>query len=75
MNCRECTEFLHDYLAGDLPDSQRRVFEGHLELCPPCVSYLESYRKTLELGALVAEEPAEPLPEALIRAILAARAS
>lgn len=75
MNCRECTDFLQDYLAGDLPENQQRIFEGHLELCPPCLTYLESYRKTLALGALVGEEPAEPMPEALVRAILAARAS
>lgn len=74
MNCEECTEFLLDYLAGDLPEKQQRIFEGHLSLCPQCVIYLESYRKTLALGALVAEEPAEPIPEGLVRAILAARA-
>ena len=75
MNCRECTDFLHDYLSGELPEKQQRVFEGHLELCPPCLTYLESYRKTLALGKLVAEEPADPLPEALVKAILAARSS
>jgi anti-sigma factor RsiW len=74
VNCRECTDFLHDYLAGELPATQQRIFEGHLELCPPCLTYLESYRKTVALGALVTEEPAEPLPEALVTAILAARA-
>jgi anti-sigma factor RsiW len=75
VNCRECTDFLHDYLAGDLPATQQRVFEGHLELCPPCLTFLESYRKTLALGKLVSEEEAEPLPEALVKAILATRTS
>ena len=75
MNCRECTDFLHDYLAGELPATQQRVFEGHLELCPPCLTYLETYRTTLALGKLVTEEPAEPLPEALVKAILATRSS
>ena len=75
MNCRECTDFLIDYLNGDLPAAQQRIFEGHLELCPPCLAYLESYRATLKLGELVREEPAEPLPEAMVHAILAARAA
>lgn len=75
MNCRECTDFLHDYLSGDLPESQRRVFEGHLELCPPCLTFLETYRKTVAQCDLVKEEPTEPLPEALVKAILAARSS
>jgi len=73
VNCRECTDFLIDYLNGDLPPAQQRVFEGHLELCQTCVTFIESYRKTQKLGELVREEPQEPLPEALVRAILAAR--
>jgi anti-sigma factor RsiW len=74
VNCKECTEFLIDYLNGDLPAAQQRVFEGHLQLCPPCLSYLESYRATQKLGELVRDEPCEPLPEAMVEAILAARA-
>lgn len=75
MNCRECTDFLHDYLAGDLPDSQQRVFEGHLELCPPCLTFLETYRKTVKHCEHVKDEPAEALPESLVKAILAARST
>jgi anti-sigma factor RsiW len=73
VNCRECTDFLIDYLNGDLPAAQQRIFEGHLELCPPCLTYLESYRATLALGELVRDEPTEPLPDVLVHAILAAR--
>ena len=73
MNCKECTDFLIDYLNGDLPPAQQRVFEGHLELCPPCLQYLESYRATLKLGELVRDEPCDALPEAMVAAILAAR--
>lgn len=74
MNCRECTDFLIDYLNGELPPAQQRIFEGHLELCPPCLTYLESYRETLKLANKCCDEPAEPLPEAIVTAILAARA-
>ena len=49
MYCRECTVFLIDYLNGVLPAAQQRVFEGHLQLCPPCLTYLESYRTVLVL--------------------------
>jgi anti-sigma factor RsiW len=75
VNCRECTDFLIDYVNGDLPPAQQRVFEQHLELCQQCVTYLESYRETLALGRMVAEEPEPPVPEALVRAILAARST
>ncbi len=75
MNCKECTEFIQDYLTDELPASQRRIFEGHLQLCPPCLTFLDNYRKTLAIGKLCCEEPEEPLPEALVRAILAARSA
>jgi anti-sigma factor RsiW len=73
VNCKECTEFIQDYVADELPASQRRVFEGHLQLCPPCLTFLDNYKKTLAIGKLCCEEQEEPLPEALVQAILAAR--
>jgi anti-sigma factor RsiW len=78
MNCREFTEFLHEYLFGALPAGERAEFEKHLAECPWCVAYLDSYRKTIELeqAALSLPEDAPPpaeAPEALVQAILRAR--
>ena len=78
MNCREFTEFLHEYLFGTLPAEERAEFEKHLAECPWCVAYLDSYKKTirLEQGAFAdAEEglPPADAPEELIQAILHAR--
>ena len=79
MNCRECAEFLADYLAGDLATEVRTTFERHLERCPNCVSYLEQYEATIRAGkAAFGEEPVAvevDFPEELVRAILAARES
>jgi anti-sigma factor RsiW len=78
MNCREFTEFLHEYLFGDLPAEERAEFEKHLAECPWCGAYLQNYRKTIELeqdafaGAENAPPPADA-PEELIQAILRAR--
>jgi anti-sigma factor RsiW len=78
MNCREFTEFLHDYLFGNLPAAEREEFDKHLAECPWCVAYLDSYQKTirLEQAAFSAPEDALPpadAPEELIQAILRAR--
>jgi anti-sigma factor RsiW len=78
MNCREFTEFLHEYLFGNLPAAERAEFEKHLAECPWCVAYLDSYRKTIQLGqaAFAASEDAPApadAPEELIQAILQAR--
>ena len=77
MNCREFTEFLHEYLFGDLPAAERAEFEKHLAECPWCVAYLDSYQKTIQFGkaAFTHADDAVPetVPEELVQAILAAR--
>ena len=78
MNCREFTEFLHEYLFGDLPAGERAEFEKHLAECPWCVAYLDSYQKTIQLeqAAFSVDEDVPPpadAPEELIQAILRAR--
>ena len=78
MNCREFTEFLHDYLLGGLLAEVRAEFDRHLAECPWCVAYLVSYKKTMQLARAAlaaAEDPPPPsdAPEALIQAILRAR--
>ena len=43
MNCREFTEFLHEYLFGNWPAEERAEFDKHLAECPWCVAHLDSY--------------------------------
>lgn len=72
-SCKECIDFLIDYLEGTLPAAKRAEFELHLELCPPCHRYLTQYQATIRLGQAAMEKEAakNPPPEALIRAIMA----
>jgi len=75
LMCREVTEFLADYFAGELGPDERSLFEGHLAECPDCVAYLRSYAETMRLAKDAYEADPVPagVPEQLIRAILAAR--
>ena len=78
MNCREFTEFLHDYLLGGLLAEVRAEFDRHLSECPWCVAYLDSYQRTIQLekaafSAPVDAPPPAEAPEELIQAILRAR--
>jgi len=50
LNCRELVDFLYDYVTEELPEEQRALFDVHLEHCPPCIFYVDSYRETIELG-------------------------
>jgi anti-sigma factor RsiW len=71
-------DFLMDYLEDALPAEQRGAFEGHMDDCPGCVTYLDTYRETVRLGREICGDPEGPVPEdvpeLLVRAILAARA-
>ncbi len=78
MNCREFTEFLHEYLFGNLPAAELAEFEKHLAECPWCLAYLDSYKKTIQLeqAAFAGPEDAPPpadAPEELVQAILRAK--
>lgn len=77
ITCREFEDFLLDYLEGNLPPRQRRIFEVHIAICRECREYLAAYREAIELGRQAFEDPAagppEAVPEDLITAVLEAR--
>jgi anti-sigma factor RsiW len=75
MTCREMAEFLADYVAGDLPHEIHVEFEAHTARCGDCVAYLAQYRTTIVAGnSAFGDRPADPFPEDLIAAVLAALA-
>jgi anti-sigma factor RsiW len=76
MKCREFIDFIIDYLDGELPPEQAEAFKEHLELCPPCVEYVMSYKTTIVIEQLCCkheESPPPQMPEPLVQAILRAR--
>lgn len=73
--CRECIEFLDEYLAGELPEAQRATFEIHLKKCPPCERYLKSYEDAIRIAreCMCQKSACDDMPDELVAAILAAR--
>jgi anti-sigma factor RsiW len=64
------------YLAGELTPAEKAEFERHLAICPACVCYLDSYRKTIDLEKLACcedRDAQECVPEDLVQAILKSR--
>ncbi len=47
--CKECIELLGDYFDGSLDSDTAVSLEEHFKDCPPCVSFLETYRQTSHL--------------------------
>jgi hypothetical protein len=77
ITCRQFEDFIIDYLDGELPTRQQRVFKLHLRFCPECRIYLAAYERTVALGKAVFDEPDGPVPDTvptdLVKAILAAQ--
>jgi anti-sigma factor RsiW len=77
ITCRELIDFLDDYVANDMEPSRRRTVDEHLAICPECVRYVDSYRRTIAMGRAAFDDPSAPapsdVPPKLLRAILASR--
>jgi len=76
--CQQVITFLFEYIARELDDEERAAFDRHFGVCPSCVAYLETYLAAVGLGRetllrLEAEGAAAPLPDELVRSVLAAR--
>ena len=59
--CQECIDLLVDYLEGELPPERARALDIHLEMCPPCVAFVKTYKGTVDVcrKLLVEEIPPE----------------
>ena len=47
--CKEIFALLSDYLNLELPPGACREIETHMSGCAPCIEFVESLRKTVEL--------------------------
>jgi anti-sigma factor RsiW len=66
--CRQLTDLVFDYLNDKLTPAAKLDFEQHLSLCPDCVSFLKTYKKTV---ATTRSIKAERLPLMVRENILA----
>ena len=59
--CQDCVDLVADYLDGSLPADQREALEEHLSFCPPCITFLRTYKATTRLArkTLAQEMPEE----------------
>ena len=75
-SCREFVEALDDHCAGGLGAAERAALVAHLDVCPSCMAFKKTYQASIQLGRAAfrrsSEAVLEDVPEALVRAILAA---
>ena len=67
MTKQECSEIfakLSEYLDGELPPNVCETMAHHIEGCGPCVEFLESLKKSVELS----KRSTKQIPSATLKA-------
>lgn len=49
FNCDDVIQLLTDYIDGELEPEAQAQLDQHFKVCPPCVSFLETFKVTIEL--------------------------
>jgi anti-sigma factor RsiW len=60
IGCPECMDLLADYVDGVLPREQAELLEWHIEGCPPCVAFLNTYKGTVDAARRLRETTLPP---------------
>jgi anti-sigma factor RsiW len=60
LTCQDIVELVTAYLDGALSDEERRQFEEHIAVCPPCRTHLKQMRETVRLVGTLTEENIPP---------------
>jgi anti-sigma factor RsiW len=71
MTCRELTELLLDFVSGELPKDKMEHIQAHLNVCPPCLAIMNTYRLTIQLTRRLPCSPLPPPCEQRLRAAVA----
>ena len=75
IECRQIADLLGDYLDGTLPKSTRELLEWHIEGCPPCVAFVNTYRGTIGATRTLPDIPIPPELKKRLLAVLRLRQS
>jgi len=70
--CRAIFAALSEFVDGTLPASACQKLREHLKGCSPCIAYLDSLQKTVDLCQAYQTPAAPPPSPAVRRAILRA---
>jgi hypothetical protein len=60
IGCRECVDLLADYVDGTLDQVQVELLEWHLEGCPPCIAFVNTYKGTVNAARRLRETTLPP---------------
>ena len=64
--CQQITDLILDYITGELHPDTAAEFEEHLGICPDCVAFMNTYKKTVEVTRSL---PCEDIPAEMERRV------
>jgi len=67
-HCKDCVDLLGDYIEGTLPQERAKELEDHLSLCPPCITFVRTYRATRKICRHALEKD---MPDELVNSLSA----
>jgi len=60
LECRQIADLLGDYFEGSLPRETRDLIDFHIDGCPPCVAFLNTYKGTMDATRRLPDVPIPP---------------
>ena len=48
--CKQITDLIYDYFNDKLSPAVKKDFQQHLRVCPDCVNFLHTYKKTVRVA-------------------------
>ena len=70
LECRQIAELLGDYFDGTLPRETRELIDFHIDGCPPCVAFINTYRGTMDATRKMGDVPIPPELKKRLLAVL-----
>lgn len=68
--CKQIAALLLAYVDDELSPRRKRAFQQHLKICPDCVNFLKTYRKTIQATGTIYPEEMPPAVRNNIRQFL-----
>jgi hypothetical protein len=73
LPCSQIAELLGDYLEGTLPTRTAELLEFHIDGCPPCIAFVNTYRGTVNATKTLRDVPIPPELKSRLLAVLKAK--
>jgi hypothetical protein len=70
IECRQIAELLGDYLEGTLPRHTHELIDFHIDGCPPCVAFINTYRGTIDAARKLSDVEMPPELKKRLLAVL-----